>query len=124
MVFLPAYSPELQPAERLWLLVNEPIANQAFERIEQVEELVYQRCRRLLRYSGVDQHLGEAAKAIVVLHQGVTATEEELIGFCQRKLDRLECPRSVDFVAALPRNSTGKVLKLLLQEPYWTEHQH
>ena len=43
-VFLPAYSPELQPAERLWPLVNE-----AFESIDEVEELVYQRCRRLLQ---------------------------------------------------------------------------
>lgn len=49
LVFLPAYSPELQPAERLWPLVNEPLANQAFESIDEVEELVYQRCRRLLQ---------------------------------------------------------------------------
>lgn len=49
LVFLPAYSPELQPAERLWPLVNEPLVNQAFESIDEVEELVYQRCRRLLQ---------------------------------------------------------------------------
>ena len=48
-VFLPAYSPELQPAERLWPLVNEPLINAAFESIDEVEELVYQRCRRLLQ---------------------------------------------------------------------------
>ncbi|MGH2415121.1 MAG: IS630 family transposase [Microcystaceae cyanobacterium] len=46
---LPPYSPELQPAERLWVLVNEPLVNEAFDTIAQVEELVYQRCRRLLR---------------------------------------------------------------------------
>ena len=46
---LPPYSPELQPAERLWTLVNEPLVNQAFERMSEVEELVYQRCRRLLQ---------------------------------------------------------------------------
>lgn len=49
LVFLPAYSPELQPAERLWPLVNEPLINEAFESIDEVEELVYQRCRRLLQ---------------------------------------------------------------------------
>jgi len=49
LVFLPAYSPELQPAERLWPLVNEPLINAAFESIDEVEELVYQRCRRLLQ---------------------------------------------------------------------------
>jgi transposase len=49
LTFLPAYSPELQPAERLWPLVNEPLINAAFESIDEVEELVYQRCRRLLQ---------------------------------------------------------------------------
>ena len=46
---LPPYSPELQPAERLWPLVNEPLANEAFKTIDEVEELVAQRCRRLLK---------------------------------------------------------------------------
>lgn len=49
LLHLPPYSPELQPAERLWPLVNEPLVNQAFECIDEVEEAVYQRCRRLLR---------------------------------------------------------------------------
>lgn len=46
---LPPYSPELQPAERLWPLVNEPLANQVFETIDEVEKLVEQRCQRLLK---------------------------------------------------------------------------
>jgi len=45
---LPPYSPELQPAERLWPLVDEPLANQPFETIAEVEDLVEQRCWRLL----------------------------------------------------------------------------
>ena len=49
LVPMPPYSPELQPAERLWPLVNEPLANEAFETIAEVEELVYQRCQRLLK---------------------------------------------------------------------------
>ena len=49
LVLMPPYSPELQPAERLWPLVNEPLANGAFETIAEVEELVYQRCQRLLK---------------------------------------------------------------------------
>jgi len=48
LVPLPPYSPELQPAERLWPLVDEPLANQAFETLDEVEDLVAQRCRRLL----------------------------------------------------------------------------
>jgi transposase len=49
LVPLPPYSPELQPAERLWPLVNEPLVNQAHTTLDALEELVYQRCRRLLR---------------------------------------------------------------------------
>ena len=46
---LPPHSPELQPAERLWVLVPEPLVNTAFETIAEVEQLVYQRCCRLLK---------------------------------------------------------------------------
>jgi len=46
--YLPAYSPELQPAERLWPLVNEPIANRCFDTLEDLEEVLFQRCKDLL----------------------------------------------------------------------------
>lgn len=42
--FLPAYSPELQPAERLWSLVDEPLVNEYFERIEEIEDVLAVRC--------------------------------------------------------------------------------
>ena len=46
--FLPAGSPELQPAERLWPLTNEAVANRLFEKIEQMEEALVERCVQLL----------------------------------------------------------------------------
>lgn len=67
-----------------------------------------------------DPTWGETVKAIVVLKEGQRATEEEIIEFCQDKLGGFERPRSVDFVPALPRNATGKVLKKELRAPYWT----
>lgn len=42
--FLPSYSPELQPAERLWPLTNEPLANQRFEALETLREVQATRC--------------------------------------------------------------------------------
>jgi len=66
-----------------------------------------------------DPQWGEAVKAIVVLRQGATATEQEIIDFCRGKLGGFERPRSVDIVEALPRNPTGKVLTRVLREPYW-----
>ena len=46
--FLPKGSPELMPAERLWPLTNEALANGLFEEIEEVEEALEQRCVELL----------------------------------------------------------------------------
>ena len=45
--YLPAYSPELQPAERLWCLVDEPLVNQYFENIDEMEETLVCRCNIL-----------------------------------------------------------------------------
>jgi hypothetical protein len=47
LVFLPAASPELQPAERLWGLVDEPVANQAFPDVHALETVLVARCRTL-----------------------------------------------------------------------------
>ena len=49
LLWLPPKSPELQPAERLWPLADEPIANRAFESLDELEEVVVQRCQNLLR---------------------------------------------------------------------------
>ena len=47
--FIPSHSPELQPAERLWPLVNEPIANRSFQNLNELEEVLFQRCQALLK---------------------------------------------------------------------------
>ena len=47
-MFLPSGSPELMPAERLWPLSNEAIANRLFEEICEVEEALVERCLQLL----------------------------------------------------------------------------
>jgi acyl-CoA synthetase (AMP-forming)/AMP-acid ligase II len=66
-----------------------------------------------------DDTWGESVKAVVSLKPGSTATEEELIAFCQESLAKFKCPRSVDVVELLPRNPTGKFLKRELRKPYW-----
>ncbi|MEO1560061.1 MAG: IS630 family transposase, partial [Cyanobacteria bacterium J06632_19] len=40
--------PELQPAERLWTITNEPITNRNFENLDQVEEVLIERCRQII----------------------------------------------------------------------------
>jgi acyl-CoA synthetase (AMP-forming)/AMP-acid ligase II len=66
-----------------------------------------------------DERWGEAVKAVVALRAGAVCTEEEILDFCRPRLGGFERPRSVEFVDALPRNATGKVLKRVLREPYW-----
>jgi transposase len=47
LVFLPPYTPELQPAEHLWPLTNEAIANQHFRTLDELDEALAARCRAL-----------------------------------------------------------------------------
>ena len=47
LMFLPPYSPQIQPAERLWPLTNEPIVNEYFETLEELDEVLAERCRIL-----------------------------------------------------------------------------
>ena len=50
---LPPYSPELQPAERLWPLVNEPLANRAFATLAELDTVVGERCVYLAEHPEV-----------------------------------------------------------------------
>ncbi|MDZ4869704.1 MAG: long-chain-fatty-acid--CoA ligase [Alphaproteobacteria bacterium] len=68
-----------------------------------------------------DDKWGEAVKAIVVLKAGQKATAEDIIAFCRTRIAAYKVPKSVDFVEALPRNPSGKVLRRELREPYWKD---
>ena len=62
---------------------------------------------------------GETVKAIVVKKADVAVTESEIIEFSKGLLARFKCPTSVDWIDALPRNPSGKILKKDLRAPYW-----
>jgi len=47
LLFLPSHSPELQPAERLWPLSNEPLANRVVTSLDELEQIQAERCRWL-----------------------------------------------------------------------------
>ncbi len=66
-----------------------------------------------------DDRWGESVKACVVLRAGAAASEADIIGFMRDRIAHFKCPRTVDFMKAIPRNPTGKILKRVLREPYW-----
>jgi acyl-CoA synthetase (AMP-forming)/AMP-acid ligase II len=66
-----------------------------------------------------DERWGELAKAIVVVRPGASVTAAELLQFARGQLADFKLPRSVDFVASLPRTPSGKLQKHVLREPFW-----
>ena len=65
-----------------------------------------------------DERWGETVKAIVKRADEVL-TEEDVVGFCRTRLAHYKCPTSVDWIDELPRNPSGKILKVELRKPYW-----
>ncbi|MFM7126645.1 MAG: AMP-binding protein, partial [Actinomycetota bacterium] len=64
--------------------------------------------------------MGEELKALVMLRDGVTAlAAADLLEFCRQNLSHFKCPRSVEFVQDLGRNTMGKINKRKLRAPYW-----
>ncbi len=66
-----------------------------------------------------DDKWGEAVKAIVVAKPGMALSSEELSAHARARIAGYKVPKSYDFVDALPRNASGKVLKRELRAPYW-----
>lgn len=68
---------------------------------------------------------GETVKAMVVAADGASADDEtaaDVIAFAKSQLATFKCPTSVDWLDALPRNPSGKILKKDLREPFWEGH--
>ena len=66
-----------------------------------------------------DERWGERVHAVVVTRPGAAVTLEELRAHCRELIAGYKCPRSVEFVAALPMSGAGKVLKRELRSTHW-----
>ena len=64
-----------------------------------------------------DEKWGDAVHAVIVLRDGESATERELIEWCSSRLAGYKRPKSVTFIAdeAMPRTATGKILHRVLR---------
>ncbi|MBO1331332.1 AMP-binding protein [Streptomyces sp. VRA16 Mangrove soil] len=66
-----------------------------------------------------DTKWGETIKALVVLTEGASVTEAEIIAYCKERVAGYKAPTSVEFRDVIPRTATGKIQKFKLREPYW-----
>jgi acyl-CoA synthetase (AMP-forming)/AMP-acid ligase II len=68
-----------------------------------------------------DEQWGECVTAVAVVKPGASVSADELIAYARSKIAGFKIPKSVDFVQALPRNATGKVMRRLIKERYWID---
>jgi long-chain acyl-CoA synthetase len=74
-----------------------------------------------------DDKWGETVKAVVVRAPGASDDDEamaaDIIAATRGRVAHYKCPTSIDFIEALPRNPSGKVLKRELRAPYWEQSE-
>ncbi|MCL4673921.1 MAG: AMP-binding protein, partial [Sphingomonadaceae bacterium] len=66
-----------------------------------------------------DEKWGEAVKAVIVRRPGSDLDEAGVIAYAKGRIAGFKCPKTVDFIEALPRNPSGKILRRELRAPYW-----
>lgn len=69
-----------------------------------------------------DATWGEAVKAIIVPRPGTTPDRASIIAFAKERVASFKAPKSIDFIDAIPRNPSGKILRRVLREPFWVNH--
>jgi long-chain acyl-CoA synthetase len=85
----------------------------------EVEDVLYEHPKVLeAAVAGVPvgREKGERVKAYVVLKEGETASEDEIIEFCRENLAYYKVPKYVEFRAELPKTMVGKILRRVLVE--------
>ena len=68
-----------------------------------------------------DETWGETVHAVVVVREGAPADGDALLAWCREKLPSAKRPRSVEFVADLPKNTYGKILRREVRARYWAD---
>jgi long-chain acyl-CoA synthetase len=84
----------------------------------EVEEVIYQHpAVKEAAVAGIpDKQRGEYVKAFIVLKEGESCTTEDMSHYLAKYLAAYKLPRRIQFIDALPKNSSGKILKRMLRE--------
>jgi len=67
-----------------------------------------------------DDKWGEAVKALVVLAEGQSLTEQDVIAHCKSRLGGVKAPKSVEFRQEILKTPAGKIDRKTMRSPYWT----
>ena len=70
-----------------------------------------------------EDKFGEVPAAYILLKNGMTATEDEIVEHCATRLARFKRPRLVKFVDDFPKTPIGKIQKNFLKDPYWADQE-
>jgi acyl-CoA synthetase (AMP-forming)/AMP-acid ligase II len=70
-----------------------------------------------------DDKWGESVKALVVAKPGAPENPDSIIAWARERVAAYKVPKTVDFVKAIPRNASGKILRRELRTPYWEGRQ-
>ncbi|MBN2539417.1 MAG: long-chain fatty acid--CoA ligase [Deltaproteobacteria bacterium] len=70
-----------------------------------------------------DEYRGETVKAYVVLKEGESATEEEIIRFCKENLGAYKVPKGIEFIDELPKSAVGKILRRDVRKLHMEKYQ-
>ena len=83
-----------------------------------IEEVLYEhpKVKEAVCYGVPDPYRGQTVKVAIVLKEGESATEEEIIEFCRSRLARYKIPKLIEFRDSLPKSLIGKVLRRVLME--------
>ena len=84
----------------------------------EIEEVLYQnpKIKEVAVIGIADPHKGEVPKAFVVLKENTSASEHEIIEYLRQRLADYKIPKYIEFRGALPKNTTGKILKRILKD--------
>ncbi|RPJ17614.1 MAG: long-chain-fatty-acid--CoA ligase [Desulfobacteraceae bacterium] len=92
---------------------------------KEVEDILYEHPAVSMAavVSAPDKKWGERVQAVVVLKPDQSATEEDLIGFCKKKLSGYKCPKAIEFWKSIPTTPVGKILRKDVKKKFWEGHE-
>ncbi len=90
-----------------------------------VEEVIYEHpaVQEAVVVGVPDKYRGETVKAVIVLKEGKSVTEEEMIEYCRQNMAAYKAPKIVEFRKELPKTAVGKILRRKIKEEELEKHK-